>query len=110
VVDVAKVTSAWRGAQPAVAAAQIELASGGRWHASPGVLRDELATQQRALVQQVLSMPGALPMPRSELAGPRRCLAALHAVDAQRAGGAEDARLSDGSVAVQRLSQLASRG
>ncbi|HJY42721.1 MAG TPA: NAD-glutamate dehydrogenase domain-containing protein, partial [Steroidobacteraceae bacterium] len=32
----------------------------GRWHAvARGVLRDELATQQRALVQQVLAMPGA---------------------------------------------------
>ena len=38
----------------------------GRWHAvARGVLRDELAAQQRVLVSQVLAMPGATPMRRS---------------------------------------------
>ena len=70
----------------------------GRWHAvARGVLRDELAAQQRALVQQVLAMPGE--QRRCEgppLAGARRRFAALHAGDAGRTGGAEDAGLPDG--------------
>ena len=69
----------------------------GRWHAvARGVLRDELAAQQRALVGQVLAMPGS-----DADAKVRQWLerddASLRFTlgDAQRTGGAEDAGLSD---------------
>ncbi|MDB6164093.1 MAG: NAD-glutamate dehydrogenase [Xanthomonadaceae bacterium] len=84
----------------------------GRWHAvARGVLRDELATQQRALVQQVLAMPGDSPdvqvrhwLDRDD-ASLRFTLAMLAELAAQKTLDYPTA-----SVAVQRLSQLASRG
>jgi glutamate dehydrogenase len=84
----------------------------GRWHAvARGVLRDELATQQRALVQQVLAMPGDSPdaqvrhwLERDD-ASLRFTLAMLAELAAQKTLDYPTA-----SVAVQRLSQLASRG
>ena len=84
----------------------------GRWHAvARGVLRDELATQQRALVQQVLAMPGANAdakvrhwLERDD-ASLRFTLAMLAELAAQKTLDYPTA-----SVAVQRLSQLASRG
>ena len=84
----------------------------GRWHAvARGVLRDELGAQQRALVQQVLSMPGATAdakvrhwLERDD-ASLRFTLAMLSELAAQKTLDYPTA-----SVAVQRLSQLASRG
>jgi glutamate dehydrogenase len=84
----------------------------GRWHAvARGVLRDELGAQQRALVQQVLSMPGANAdakvkhwLERDD-ASLRFTLAMLAELAAQKTLDYPTA-----SVAVQRLSQLASRG
>jgi glutamate dehydrogenase len=84
----------------------------GRWHAvARGVLRDELATQQRALVQQVLAMPGSSPdeqvrhwLQRDDTTL-RFTLAMLAELAAQKTLDYPTA-----SVAVQRLSQLASRG
>ena len=84
----------------------------GRWHAvARGVLRDELATQQRALVQQVLAMPGLHADAKVKLwlerddASLRFTLAMLAELAAQKTLDYPTA-----SVAVQRLSQLASRG
>lgn len=84
----------------------------GRWHAvARGVLRDELATQQRILVGQVLAMPGAdadakvrhwLERDDTSL---RFTLSMLNELAAQKSLDYPTA-----SVAVQRLSQLASRG
>jgi glutamate dehydrogenase len=75
------------------------------------VLREELATQQRALVQQVLSMPGSSPdakvqnwLQRDD-ASLRFTLSMLNELAAQKSLDYPTA-----SVAVQRLSQLASRG
>ncbi|MFC7301926.1 NAD-glutamate dehydrogenase [Cognatiluteimonas weifangensis] len=93
--------------------AQIDaLAVDGRWHAvARGVLRDELAAQQRALVAQVLAMPGASADARvarwlqRDDASLRFTLAMLNELAAQKAMDYPTA-----SVAVQRLSQLASRG
>ncbi len=84
----------------------------GRWHAvARGVLRDELATKQRALVQQVLAMPGANPdakvrhwLERDD-ASLRFTLTMLAELAAQKTLDYPTA-----SVAVQRLSQLVSRG
>ncbi|WP_166207538.1 NAD-glutamate dehydrogenase [Cognatiluteimonas telluris] len=84
----------------------------GRWHAvARGVLRDELAAQQRALVQQVLAMPGTTPdakvqgwLQRDD-ASLRFTLSMLAELAAQKTLDYPTA-----SVAVQRLSQLASRG
>lgn len=84
----------------------------GRWHAvARGVLRDELATQQRVLVGQVLAMPGADAdakvkhwLERDD-ASLRFTLAMLNELAAQKTLDYPTA-----SVAVQRLSQLASRG
>jgi glutamate dehydrogenase len=84
----------------------------GRWHAvARGVLRDELAEQQRALVQQVLAMPGTNAdakvrhwLERDD-ASLRFTLAMLAELAAQKTLDYPTA-----SVAVQRLSQLASRG
>jgi glutamate dehydrogenase len=84
----------------------------GRWHAvARGVLRDELAAQQRALVQQVLAMPGGSAdaqvrhwLDRDD-ASLRFTLAMLAELAAQKTLDYPTA-----SVAVQRLSQLASRG
>ncbi|HEU0306714.1 MAG TPA: NAD-glutamate dehydrogenase domain-containing protein, partial [Lysobacter sp.] len=93
--------------------AQIDgLAVDGRWHAvARGVLRDELYTQQRSLVNQVLAMPG----PNAEAkvrnwldrddASLRFTLSMLNELAAQKTLDYPTA-----SVAVQRLSQLASRG
>jgi len=88
------------------------LAVEGRWHAvARGVLREELGAQQRILVSQVLSMPGAnadakvrhwLERDDSSL---RFTLAMLTELAAQKTLDYPTA-----SVAVQRLSQLASRG
>src|SRR5688572_15954304 len=88
------------------------LAVDGRWHAvARGVLREELGQQQRVLVGQVLSMPGAnadakvrhwLERDDSSL---RFTLAMLDELAAQKTLDYPTA-----SVAVQRLSQLASRG
>ncbi|MFD0738076.1 NAD-glutamate dehydrogenase [Lysobacter koreensis] len=88
------------------------LAVDGRWHAvARGVLSEELATQQRALVGQVLSMPGAnadakvkhwLQRDDSSL---RFTLAMLAELATQKTLDYPTV-----SVAVQRLSQLASRG
>ena len=83
----------------------------GRWHAvARGVLREELATQQRALVQQVLERPGsnADAMVRAWLERDdpalRFTLSMLNELAAQKSLDYPTA-----SVAVQRLSQLASR-
>jgi glutamate dehydrogenase len=84
----------------------------GRWHAvARGVLRDELAAQQRALVQQVLAMPGGNAdakvghwLERDD-ASLRFTLAMLAELAAQKTLDYPTA-----SVAVQRLSQLAARG
>jgi glutamate dehydrogenase len=84
----------------------------GRWHAvARGVLRDELATQARLLTGQVLSMPGAGPDAKVERwlqrddASLRFTMAMLVELAAQKSMDYPTA-----SVAVQRLSQLASRG
>ncbi|HTL13727.1 MAG TPA: NAD-glutamate dehydrogenase domain-containing protein, partial [Thermomonas sp.] len=93
--------------------AQIEgLKVEGRWHAvARGVLRDELAAQMRALVDQVLAMPGkdadakvAAWMSRDDQTL-RFTLGMLGELAAQKALDYPTA-----SVAVQRLAQLASRG
>ncbi|ROU06104.1 NAD-glutamate dehydrogenase [Lysobacter enzymogenes] len=88
------------------------LAVDGRWHAvARGVLREELATQQRVLVGQVLKVPGAnaeakvkqwLSRDDQSL---RFTLAMLTELAAQKTLDYPTA-----SVAVQRLSQLAARG
>jgi glutamate dehydrogenase len=84
----------------------------GRWHAvARGVLRDELGTQQRALVKQVLAMPGANPDAKVQAwlqrddASLRFTLSMLNELAAQKSLDYPTA-----SVAVQRLSQLAARG
>ena len=92
---------------------QIEaLAVEGRWHAvARGVLRDELAEQLRILTGQVLAMPGADPAAKvahwlqRDDANLRFTLSMLNEVAAQKTLDYPTA-----SVAVQRLSQLASRG
>ena len=88
------------------------LAVEGRWHAvARGVLRDELAAQQRVLVNQVLSMPGSTAdakvrhwLERDDQSL-RFTLSMLNELAAQKTMDYPTA-----SVAVQRLSQLASRG
>ncbi len=83
----------------------------GRWHAvARGVLREELAVQQRTLVGQVLSMPGKTPeqkvaawLERDDPAL-RFTLSMLSELAAQKTLDYPTA-----SVAVQRLSQLAQR-
>jgi len=84
----------------------------GRWHAvARGVLREELAAQQRKLVDQVLAMPGANAEAKvkhwveRDDASLRFTMAMLNELAAQKALDYPTA-----SVAVQRLSQLASRG
>jgi len=94
--------------QEQIEALQVE----GRWHAvARGVLRDELAAQMRTLTAQVLAMPGAnandkvqhwLHRDDSTL---RFTLAMLSELATQKSLDYPTA-----SVAVQRLSQLASRG
>ncbi len=92
---------------------QIEaLTVDGRWHAvARGVLRDELAEQLRKLTGQVLSMPGATAEAKVQAwisrddATLRFTLSMLSEVAAQKSLDYPTA-----SVAVQRLSQLASRG
>ncbi|KAF1710577.1 glutamate dehydrogenase [Pseudoxanthomonas kalamensis DSM 18571] len=81
----------------------------GRWHAvARGVLRDELATQQRALTMQALSMPGngadakVQHWLQRDHAGLRFTLSMLNELAAQKTLDYPTA-----SVAVQRLSQLA---
>ncbi len=88
------------------------LAVDGRWHAvARGVLREELAVQQRALVGQVLKMPGSTPDAKVQQwlqrddPSLRFTLSMLDELAAQKAMDYPTA-----SVAVQRLSQLASRG
>ena len=114
VVDVAKVY--FRVAEALRApwlVEQIEaLVVEGRWHAvARGVLRDELAEQLRRLTGQVLAMPGANADARLQAwlarddANLRFTLSMLGEVAAQKALDYPTA-----SVAVQRLSQLASRG
>jgi glutamate dehydrogenase len=84
----------------------------GRWHAvARGVLREELGAQQRILVGQVLSMPGANAdakikhwLGRDDVSL-RFTLAMLNELAAQKSLDYPTA-----SVAVQRLSQLAARG
>lgn len=84
----------------------------GRWHAvARGALRDELASQLRTLVGQVLSMPGKDPdekvrawLQRDDQSL-RFTLAMLNELATQKTLDYPTA-----SVAVQRLSQLASRG
>jgi glutamate dehydrogenase len=84
----------------------------GRWHAvARGVLREELAAQQRAIVGQVLEAPGATAeekvlhwMERDD-AALRFTLAMLGELASQKTLDYPTA-----SVAVQRLSQLAQRG
>jgi glutamate dehydrogenase len=92
---------------------QIEgLAVDGRWHAvARGVLRDELNTQQRSLVNQALSMAGTTAdakiknwLERGDTTL-RFTLSMLNELAAQKTLDYPTA-----SVAVQRLSQLASRG
>lgn len=88
------------------------LAVEGRWHAvARGALREELGAQQRILVAQVLAMPGAtadakvkhwLERDDSSL---RFTLSMLAELASQKSLDYPTA-----SVAVQRLSQLASRG
>ncbi|HJR73465.1 MAG TPA: NAD-glutamate dehydrogenase domain-containing protein [Luteimonas sp.] len=89
-----------------------DLTVDGRWHAvARGALRDELATQLRTLVGQVLSMPGKDPddkvrhwLQRDDQSL-RFTLAMLNELATQKTLDYPTA-----SVAVQRLSQLASRG
>jgi len=83
----------------------------GRWHAvARGVLREELATQQRSIVGQVLAMPGGTPAEKVEhwlqRDDPtlRFTLSMLAELAAQKTLDYPTA-----SVAVQRLSQLAQR-
>ncbi|WP_343223396.1 NAD-glutamate dehydrogenase domain-containing protein [Lysobacter sp. KIS68-7] len=88
------------------------LAVEGRWHAvARGALREELGAQQRILVAQVLAKPGANAdakvkhwLERDD-ASLRFTLAMLNELSAQKSLDYPTA-----SVAVQRLSQLASRG
>ncbi|HTA66522.1 MAG TPA: NAD-glutamate dehydrogenase [Xanthomonadaceae bacterium] len=84
----------------------------GRWHAvARGVLRDELAHHERVLVDQVLSMPGVNADARVKAwverddQSLRFTLSMLAELAAQKTLDYPTA-----SVAVQRLSQLASRG
>lgn len=84
----------------------------GRWHAvARGVLREELSTQQRILVGQVLKMPGATAEAKVQQwlgrddQSLRFTLAMLNELAAQKSLDYPTA-----SVAVQRLSQLAARG
>ena len=84
----------------------------GRWHAvARGVLRDELALQQRLLTDQVLSMPGANADAKVQNwigrddAALRFTLAMLNELAAQKTLDYPTA-----SVAVQRLGQLAAQG
>jgi glutamate dehydrogenase len=94
-------------------AAQIDaLTVDGRWHAvARGVLRDELAAQQRTLVAQVLATAGADPDAKVKTwierddASLRFTLSMLGELASQKTLDYPTA-----SVAVQRLSQLASRG
>ena len=88
------------------------LAVDGRWHAvARGVLRDELAAQQRTIVGQVLEMPGDDAQDRVDHWVGRDdpalgfTLAMLTELAAQKTLDYPTA-----SVAVQRLSQLAQRG
>jgi glutamate dehydrogenase len=88
------------------------LAVEGRWHAvARGALREELGAQQRILVAQVLSMPGANADAKvkhwlgRDDASLRFTLSMLNELSAQKTLDYPTA-----SVAVQRLSQLASRG
>ncbi|MBX9403303.1 NAD-glutamate dehydrogenase [Lysobacter sp. BMK333-48F3] len=84
----------------------------GRWHAvARGVLREELSTQQRILVGQVLKMSGATAEAKVQQwlgrddQSLRFTLAMLNELAAQKSLDYPTA-----SVAVQRLSQLAARG
>jgi len=84
----------------------------GRWHAvARGVLRDELSTQQRTLVGQVLSTAGSSPDAKVKAwierddQSLRFTLSMLGELSAQKTLDYPTA-----SVAVQRLSQLAARG
>ena len=84
----------------------------GRWHAvARGVLRDELAAQQRALVCQVLATPGADADAKVQQwigrddVQLRFTLSMLNELAAQKTLDYPTA-----SVAVQRLSQLAAHG
>jgi glutamate dehydrogenase len=88
------------------------LAVEGRWHAvARGALREELGAQQRLLVGQALAMPGndADAKVKSWLnrddSSLRFTLTMLEEIAAQKTLDYPTA-----SVAVQRLSQLASRG
>jgi glutamate dehydrogenase len=83
----------------------------GRWHAvARGVLRDELAAQQRVLVGQVLAMPGTTADAKvrhwleREDPSMRFTLSMLDELAAQKS-----LDYATASVAVQRLSQLAAR-
>jgi len=83
----------------------------GRWHAvARGVLREELGQQHRALVSQVLSMPGATPEAKVQAwldrddSALRFTLAMLGELAAQKSLDYPTA-----SVAVQRVSQLVQR-
>ncbi len=73
------------------------LAVDGRWHAvARGVMRDELAAHHRVLAGQGdVAARRRCRCEGAPLAGTRRRGAALHPGHAQRAVGAEDARLSD---------------
>ncbi len=94
-------------------AAQIDgLPVDGRWHAvARGVLRDELAHHQHTLVGQVLLMPGVTPDAKVKAwierddQSLRFTLSMLNELAAQK-----NLDYPTASVAVQRLSQLASRG
>jgi glutamate dehydrogenase len=84
----------------------------GRWHAvARGVLRDELAAQQRALVGQVLSTPGSGPDAKvanwigRDDAALRFTLSMLGELATQRT-----LDYPTTSVAVRRLAQLAAAG
>ena len=88
------------------------LAVDGRWHAvARGVLREELAAQQRVIVGQVLDMPGNTAQAKVQHwlerddATLRFTLSMLAELAAQKTLDYPTA-----SVAVQRLSQLAQRG
>ena len=83
----------------------------GRWHAvARGVLREELGQQHRALVGQVLAMPGATPEAKVQAwlerddAALRFTLSMLSELAAQKSLDYPTA-----SVAVQRVSQLVQR-
>jgi len=94
--------------QEQIEALQVE----GRWHAvARGVLRDELAAQMRTLTAQVLAMPGAHANDKvrhwlqRDDATLRFTLSMLSELATQKSLDYPTV-----SVAVQRLSQLASRG